>query len=44
MVALLDDVGFGASSTLGGLIETPVLKQLANSGLRYTQFHSGRKI
>jgi arylsulfatase len=40
VVVLLDDVGFGASSTFGGPIETPTLEQLANSGLRYTQFHT----
>lgn len=37
---LLDDVGFGASSTFGGLIETPVFDALANNGLRYTNFHT----
>ncbi len=40
VVVLLDDVGFGASSTFGGPIETPTLEQLAQSGLRYTQFHT----
>lgn len=37
---LLDDVGFGASSAFGGLIDTPVLDSLANQGLRYTNFHT----
>lgn len=37
---LLDDVGFGAISTFGGLIETPTLDSLANQGLRYTNFHT----
>jgi arylsulfatase len=37
---LLDDVGYGASSAFGGLIETPTFDQLANNGLRYTNFHS----
>ncbi len=37
---LLDDVGFGASSAFGGLIETPTFEQLANNGLRYTNFHT----
>ncbi len=37
---LLDDVGFGAISTFGGLIETPNLDTLANNGLRYTNFHT----
>ncbi|PKB15978.1 arylsulfatase [Flavobacterium sp. 5] len=37
---ILDDVGYGASSAFGGLIETPVLESLANNGLRYTNFHT----
>lgn len=37
---LLDDVGFGASSAFGGLIETPTFEALANNGLRYTNFHT----
>ncbi|MFT3702085.1 MAG: sulfatase-like hydrolase/transferase [Agriterribacter sp.] len=37
---LLDDVGFGASSAFGGLIPTPTFDSLANSGLRYTNFHT----
>jgi arylsulfatase A-like enzyme len=37
---VLDDVGYGASSAFGGLIETPVLENLANNGLRYTNFHT----
>ncbi len=37
---LLDDVGFGAVSTFGGLIQTPALDSLANNGLRYTNFHT----
>lgn len=37
---VLDDVGYGASSAFGGLIETPVLESLANNGLRYTNFHT----
>lgn len=37
---LLDDVGFGATSAFGGLIETPNLDSLANNGLRYTNFHT----
>ncbi|MFT3701292.1 MAG: arylsulfatase [Agriterribacter sp.] len=36
---LLDDVGFGATSAFGGLIETPTFDSLANNGLRYTNFH-----
>src|SRR4249920_2397507 len=37
---LLDDVGFGASSSFGGLINTPMMDSLANNGLRYTNFHT----
>lgn len=37
---LLDDVGFGASGTFGGGINTPVLDELAQQGLRYTNFHT----
>src|SRR5687768_4677039 len=37
---MLDDVGFGASSTFGGLIETPTFDSLANNGIRYTNFHT----
>lgn len=37
---LLDDVGFGASSAFGGLIETPTFEKLAGNGLRYTNFHT----
>ncbi|HOD50106.1 MAG TPA: arylsulfatase [Candidatus Hydrogenedentes bacterium] len=40
VLVLLDDVGFGASSTFGGPCQTPTLERLANSGLRYTQFHT----
>lgn len=37
---LLDDVGYGASETFGGLVHTPTLDALANNGLRYTNFHT----
>ena len=40
VLILLDDVGFGASSTFGGPVNTPTLERLAKSGLRYTQFHT----
>ena len=40
LLIMTDDVGFGAPSTFGGVIETPVLDRIANSGLRYTQFHT----
>ncbi|MDB5257997.1 MAG: arylsulfatase [Chitinophagaceae bacterium] len=40
VLVLLDDVGYGASSAFGGLIQTPNLEELANSGLRFTNFHT----
>jgi arylsulfatase A-like enzyme len=40
VLVMLDDVGFGASSAFGGLIETPTFEKLANNGLRYTNFHT----
>jgi arylsulfatase len=40
LLVLLDDVGFGASSTFGGLINTPTFDSLAANGLRYTNFHT----
>src|SRR5438309_1628364 len=40
LLVLLDDVGYGAVSTFGGLIQTPNLDSLANQGLRYTNFHT----
>ena len=39
VLVLLDDVGFGATSALGGPVETPELEKLAANGLRYNQFH-----
>jgi arylsulfatase A-like enzyme len=35
-----DDTGFGALEPFGGPIEVPNMKRLADSGLRYTQFHT----
>ena len=40
LLVLLDDVGFGATSTFGGPIPTPNLDRLATQGLRYNQFHT----
>jgi arylsulfatase len=39
VLILLDDVGFGATSAMGGPAHTPVLERLAASGLRYNRFH-----
>lgn len=40
LVILLDDVGFGQTSTFGGPVATPTLEKLAKEGLRYNQFHT----
>jgi arylsulfatase len=40
IIILLDDVGFGQTSTFGGLIPTPNLDKLASEGLRYNRFHT----
>jgi arylsulfatase len=40
LIVLLDDVGFGAASTFGGPVPTPVLDRLARAGLRYNNFHT----
>ena len=40
LVIMLDDVGFGASSTFGGPINTPTFDRLAAGGLRFTRFHT----
>jgi arylsulfatase len=37
---LIDDIGYGAASAFGGLIETPNIDRLANQGVRYTNFHT----
>jgi len=40
LLIMLDDVGFGAHSTFGGVIPTPACDRIAKAGLRYTNFHS----
>jgi len=40
LLVMLDDVGFGASSTFGGPANTPTLEKLAKNGLRYNQFNT----
>ncbi|SNT03652.1 sulfatase-like hydrolase/transferase [Pseudomonas segetis] len=40
LVVLLDDVGFGQTSTFGGLIPTPNLDKLASEGLKFNRFHT----
>jgi arylsulfatase A-like enzyme len=40
LLVMTDDTGYGAASTFGGVIPTPALDQLAEEGLRYTNFNS----
>lgn len=40
VIILLDDVGFGLTSTFGGLIPTPNLDKLAGRGIKYNRFHT----
>ncbi|WP_301101021.1 sulfatase-like hydrolase/transferase [Propionivibrio sp.] len=39
VLVLLDDVGFSASTTFGGVAQTPTLEKLAADGLKYNAFH-----
>jgi arylsulfatase len=40
LLVLLDDVGYGATSTFGGPCQTPTLTRLAETGLKYNHFHT----
>ena len=40
IIALIDDVGFGAASAFGGPCETPTAERLAARGLKYSRFHT----
>ena len=40
LLILLDDIGFGASSAFGGVIDTPNADRLAASGLKLNRFHT----
>jgi hypothetical protein len=40
LLVLIDDAGYGATSTFGGPASTPTLDKLAKDGLRYTRFHT----
>ncbi|MCH9768576.1 MAG: arylsulfatase [Actinomycetia bacterium] len=40
IIALIDDVGFGASTAFGGPCETPTAERLAGAGLKYNRFHT----
>jgi hypothetical protein len=40
VIVLIDDIGFGGTSTFGGPIQTPTMDALAKSGLRFNNFHT----
>jgi arylsulfatase A-like enzyme len=40
VLIMTDDTGFGAAGTFGGVIPTPALDRLAQTGLRYTNMNS----
>ncbi|MHA3789176.1 arylsulfatase [Flavobacterium hauense] len=40
LLILIDDVGFGATSTFGGPVPTPNFDKLAKNGLKYNRFHT----
>ncbi|MCF2515308.1 arylsulfatase [Sphingomonas sp. G124] len=40
LVILIDDAGFGSSSTFGGPCQTPNAERLAAGGLKYRRFHT----
>jgi arylsulfatase len=40
VIVLIDDIGFGSSSTFGGPINMPNLEKIAATGLKYNRFHT----
>jgi arylsulfatase len=40
VIVLIDDIGFGGPSTLGGPLQTPTMDRLAENGLLYNNFHT----
>jgi arylsulfatase A-like enzyme len=40
LLIMTDDQGYGVAGTFGGVIPTPALDRIANTGLRYTEFNS----
>ena len=40
LIILLDDVGFGQSTVLGGAVESPTFEKLSKEGLLYDTFHT----
>ncbi len=40
LVVLIDDAGFGVTSTFGGPCKTPSFDHIANGGVRFNRFHT----
>ena len=40
VIVLIDDMGFGASTTFGGPINMPTLEKVAKTGIKYNRFHT----
>jgi arylsulfatase A-like enzyme len=40
LMVVWDDVGYGAMDVFGGPIETPTMRRIADTGLRYSNFHT----
>lgn len=40
LVIVADDLGFSDTGAFGGEIKTPNIDSLANSGIRFTDFHA----
>lgn len=40
LIVLLDDVGFGLSDVVGGEVNTPAFRRVAEQGLSYNTFHT----
>ena len=40
LIVLIDDAGFGSTSTFGGPCHTPSAEKLASAGLKYNRFHT----
>jgi len=40
LLVITDDSGFGVPSTFGGVVPTPTMDRIAQSGLRYNNIHS----
>jgi len=40
VIILIDDMGFGASSTFGGPVNMPTLARMASNGVKFNRFHT----